>query len=296
MQPKHLALAALITAIWGLNFSVIKIGLQSLDPFVLAGIRFALCALPAVFFIPRPRTPWHYLVAYGLVFGVGLWGMVNLGIYAGLSSGIASLVLQLSAFFSILLGAVVLREPVTPYQLGGMAVALLGLACILSITDGTVTLAGVALVVLGAMAWSAANLIIKKSGSAEVLAFLLWSSLFAPLPLFALAYLTKGPIAFAALGTQLTPGAMLSILFQAYPTTVFGYWVWNSLLKRYPVSTVAPLSLLVPIFGILGSVLIFSEPVGLVKVLAMALIIAGLAIGLYGKQLAQRLRRQPCTS
>ncbi|MCW5233878.1 EamA family transporter [Verminephrobacter eiseniae] len=293
MKPKHLALAVLITAIWGLNFSVIKIGLKSVDPFILAGIRFSLCALPMVFFIKRPDTPWRYLIAYGFVFGVGLWGVVNLGIHAGLSAGIASLVLQFSAFFTILFGAVVFHESVSKYQLTGIVIALLGLASIILVSDGTVTLTGVALVIFGAISWSVANVIIKKSGTREVLAFLVWSSLFSPLPLFAIAYLTRGMAGYAALAIQLDLPAVLSILFQAYPTTVFGYWIWNSLLKQYPVSTVAPLSLLVPIFGMLGSVAIFHEVLGLTKVLATVLIVAGLTIGLYGKQLAVRLRRQP---
>ncbi|KAE9771211.1 EamA family transporter, partial [Escherichia coli] len=101
MKLPHLLLAVLITAIWGVNFSVIKLGLHSVDPFILAGIRFTLCALPALFFIKKPDVPWRYLISYGLVFGVGLWGMVNLGIKAGLSAGIASLVLQFSAFFTL---------------------------------------------------------------------------------------------------------------------------------------------------------------------------------------------------
>lgn len=178
MKPRHLALAVLVTIIWGMNFSVIKIGLKSVEPFVLAGIRFSLCALPAVFFIKRPDTPWRFLAAYGLVFGVGLWGVVNLGIQAGLSAGIASLVLQFSAFFTILLGSIVFREAISRYQATGLAVALLGLASIISITDGTVTLVGIALVIFGAVSWSVANIIIKKSRTREVLAFLVWSSLF----------------------------------------------------------------------------------------------------------------------
>jgi O-acetylserine/cysteine efflux transporter len=289
MKPRHLALAVLITIIWGLNFSVIKIGLKSVDPFVLAGIRFSLCALPAVFFIKRPDAPWRYLVAYGLAFGVGLWGVVNLGIQTGLSAGIASLVLQFSAFFTILLGSMVFREAISKYQIAGLVVALFGLLSIISITDGTVTLPGVALVIFGAVSWSVANIIIKKSRTKEVLAFLVWSSIFSPIPLFTIAYLTHGTAGYASLSTQLDLVAVLSILFQAYPTTVFGYWIWNSLLKKYPVSTVAPLSLLVPVFGMLGSIAIFKETLTPAKVLAIILIVTGLVIGLYGKQFISRL-------
>ncbi|WP_336319912.1 EamA family transporter [Streptomyces lavendofoliae] len=286
MKKQHILIAVAVTAIWGLNFSVIKIGLRSVDPLILAGIRFTLCALPAVFFLKRPQVPWRWTIGYGLVFGVGLWGVVNLGIQAGVSSGIASLVLQFSAFLTILLGAVVFRESLSRYQYAGIAVALAGLFSIMFVTDGTVTLVGVALVLFGAVSWSVANVILKKAAPKETLAFLVWSSLFSPIPLFLLDLVVNGTEGYAALPQQMGWAAVASILFQAYPNTLLGYAVWNWLLREYPVSTVAPLSLLVPVFGVLGSVLIFSEPLPPLKLVAGALIVTGLVIGLYGKRLA----------
>ncbi|MGW7413899.1 EamA family transporter [Streptomyces sp. NPDC054863] len=286
MKKQHVLLAVAVTVIWGLNFSVIKIGLESVDPFILAGARFALCALPAVFFLKRPQVPWRYLIGYGLVFGVGLWGVVTLGIKAGVSSGMASLVLQFSAFLTILLGAVVFRESLSRFQYAGIAVALLGLFSITFVTDGTVTIVGVALVLFGAVSWSVANVILKKAAPKEMLAFLVWSSLFSPIPLFLLDLAVNGTRGFAELPDQIGWPAVLSLLFQAYPNTVLGYAVWNWLLREYPVSTVAPLSLLVPVFGVLGSVMIFNEPLPPLKLVAGALIVAGLVIGLYGKRLA----------
>ncbi|MSE19022.1 EamA family transporter, partial [Pantoea agglomerans] len=149
------------------------------------------------------------------------------------------------------------------------------------ITDGSVTFSGMLLVLAGAVAWSIANIINKKAGTRQVFAFLVWSSAFAPIPLFLLDGLVNGSAGYHALFTQLDVKAVLSILFQVYPNTLLGYWVWNWLLKHYPVSTVAPLSLLVPGFGILGSVAIFGETVSPQKIAALLLIVAGLAVGLY---------------
>jgi O-acetylserine/cysteine efflux transporter len=290
VKAKDLFLAILVTAIWGANFSVIKLGLTSVDPFILAGLRFTLCAVPAVFFVRRPNVSIGYLASYGLLFGVGLWGVVNLGIQAGLSAGIASLVLQFSAFFTILLGSVVFKESISKYQYIGIVVALFGLASIITITDGSATLLGVVLVIVGALSWSSANIIIKKSGTKDVLAFLIWSSLFSPIPLFAMAFLQHGAAGYVATFSRFNWTAIFSILFQVYPTTLFGYGIWNMLLKKYPVSAVAPLSLLVPIFGMFGSMLIFGEHIGLSKVLATGFIVLGLAIGLYGKHIGGMIR------
>lgn len=296
MKLPHLLLAILITAIWGINFSVIKIGLSSVDPFILAGIRFTLCALPALFFIKKPDVPWRYIIGYGLVFGIGLWGLVNLGIKAGLSAGIASLLLQFSAFFTILLGSVVFKESLTRYQIAGFALACTGLLSIVFITDGSVTFSGTLLVLAGAIAWSIANIIIKRSATKQIFAFLVWSSAFSPLPLFLLDWLVNGSNGYTALVSHVDYRAVLSILFQVYPNTLFGYWVWNSLLKQYPISTVAPLSLLVPVFGILGSMAIFGEAISSLKILALLLIISGLVVGLYGYRLRCLLRKKTVIS
>jgi len=292
MKARHLLLAISITAIWGVNFSVIKLGLTTVDPFILAGIRFTLCALPAIFFISKPDVQWRYIIGYGLVFGIGLWGLVNLGIKSGLSAGIASLVLQFSAFFTILLGSWIFKETISRFQYAGMGLALCGLLSIVSIVDGTVTTAGLILVLLGAVAWSAANVMNKKARTTQVFAFLVWSSAFSPIPLFALDYAVNGSTGYSALVNQLDYRSVLSILFQVYPNTLFGYWVWNSLLKQYPVSTVAPLSLLVPVFGLLGSVMIFNEPLSLYKILAVALIVSGLGVGLYGQRVLSALLKR----
>ncbi|MBX8535433.1 EamA family transporter [Pseudomonas cichorii] len=289
MKLHHLLLAILVTALWGLNFSVIKLGLTSVDPFILAGLRFTLCALPAIFFIPKPDVAWRYIISYGLIFGIGLWGVVNLGIKSGLSAGIASLVLQFSAFFTMLLGAWVFKETISRYQLAGIGVALCGLLSIIFISDGSVTATGLVLVLFGAAAWSVTYIINKKAKTRQVLAFLVWSSAFSPIPLFVLDYIVNGTSGYSALIHQIDHRAVLSILFQVYPNTLFGYWVWNSLLKQYPVSTVAPLSLLVPIFGILGSVVIFDESLTPMKIVAVGLIVSGLAVGLYGQRISNAL-------
>lgn len=292
MKLHHLLLAILITAIWGVNFSVIKLGLSSVDPLILAGIRFTLCALPALFFIKKPDVAWRYIISYGLVFGIGLWGLVNLGIKAGLSAGIASLLLQFSAFFTLLLGSLVFKERLNRYQIAGFTVACSGLMCIVFITDGSVTLTGTLLVLAGAIAWSIANIINKHSATTQIFAFLVWSSAFSPIPLFVLDWLVNGSNGYAALVSHIDYRAVLSILFQVYPNTLFGYWVWNSLLKQYPLSTVAPLSLLVPVFGILGSMAIFGENISWIKILALLLIISGLITGLYGQRLTRFLREK----
>jgi O-acetylserine/cysteine efflux transporter len=288
MKQKDLLLAIFVTFIWGVNFSVIKLGLIDLDPFILSGMRFLLCAFPLVFFVKRPEVHIKWLISYGLLFGVGLWGMVYLGIYFGISAGMSSLVLQMSAFLTVILGAVLLDEKVDITKKIAFVIALFGLLLILSVTDGSVTTLGLILVLIAAVALSFTNIIIKKAGTKNLFSFMLWSSLFSPIPLFLLAYLTSGGIVFSNFFENFSNMAVFSILFQVYPTTLLGYWIWNTLIHKYPVSSVAPLSLLIPIFGLGGSYFIFDEKIGLIKIIASSLIILALVINTFGKRLIQK--------
>jgi O-acetylserine/cysteine efflux transporter len=284
MSIRDFFIAIFIMFIWGINFSIIKLGLSSLNPFMLTGLRFLLCVFPLIFFIKKPNTSLVYMVSYGFVFGVGLWGLVTLGIYFGVSAGIASLVLQIGAFFTVIMSAIILREKIDLSKKIGFMVALVGLALIISITDGSVTFVGLVFVLLGALSWGIVNIIIKKANVKEAFSFIIYSSMFSPIPLFILAYLTQGESVFTNFFYNLDGVAVFSILFQVYPTTLFGYWIWNMLLGKYPASSVAPLTLLVPIFGLLGSYMIFKENIGVLKISACALIIFGLFINTFGSK------------
>lgn len=285
MTSKDLIIAIFITFIWGINFSFIKLGLSSLDPFILAGIRFTLCAFPLVFFIKRPDIHFKYIISYGLFFGVGLWGILYLGMYFGVSAGIASIVLQLGVFFTIILSYFILKEKINIYNKVGFIFALFGIFLVFLVTDGSVTIVGICLIILSALSWAFLNIIIKKAHTKDIFAFLIYSTLFPPIPLFLLAYITQGEFIFINFFQNLDNKAIISVAFQVYPTTIFGYWIWNSLLRKYPVSMVSPLSLLIPIFGLLGSFIFFNEEIGVYKTLACIIIVLGLGINTFGHKI-----------
>ncbi|MFM0210226.1 EamA family transporter [Paraburkholderia sediminicola] len=284
MEKKHLALALLVTFVWGINFPITKLGLDSVDPFVLTGVRFALAAIPLVFFIRRPSVHFGYVAAYGLIFGVGMWGAINYGIAAGVAPGIASLIIQLSAFFTMFWGAFLFRETLRPAQWIGAIAVLFGLAGIFLAQKGAHQIFGIALIVLSAVAWSVGNVIIKKSGVKEIFSFMVWASLFPPIPLLLGTWWLEGAHPFLMSWRNMDGVALFSLVFQAYLATHFAYWGWNSLMKLYPVSTVAPLSLMIPVFGIVTSILLIGEQIHPVELVSITVIIIGLAIGIYRRR------------
>ena len=290
MSLRDLFIALGITFIWGINFSFIKMGLGSLNPFLLAGLRFMLCALPLVFFIKPPKVPFKYVIAYGLFFGVGLWGILYLGMFYGISAGVASIVLNLGVFFAVILSYFILKEKMTVYNKIAFILALAGIAVIFLVTDGTVTLIGMLFVILAAVSLAVFQLIVKKANTKEAFAFLIYSTLFPPIPLFIMAYLMQGESVFIDFAQTLDKQALISIAFQVYPTTLFGYWVWNLLLAKYPVNLLMPLSLLIPIFGLFGSYILLGEEVGLYKVLACFIIVIALIINTFGEKIRSRIK------
>ena len=281
MSKKHIILALLVTFAWGINFPITKLGLRGVDPFLLTGIRFALAAIPMVFIVKRPTVRFGYVIAYGLIFGVGMWGLINYGISVGVAPGIASLIIQFSAFFTIGWGSILFGEKIRPAQIIGAIFALFGLLGVMSAQKGLHQILGISLIIFSAVAWSLGNVVIKKSKVKEIFSFTVWASIFPPIPLLLWAWTSSDGVAFQQSWNNLSWAGLLSIIFQVYIATHFAYWGWNTLVKIYPVSVVAPLSLLIPVFGIITSVFILGERVSAIELISVILIIFGLAIGIY---------------
>lgn len=280
MQRKHLILAVLVTAVWGVNFPITKLGLASIDPLLLTAIRFTLAALPWVFLVQRPNVAMQWVAAYGLIFGVAMWALINLGIAMGVPPGSAALLIQFSAFFTLGWGVLLFRERLTGPQVLGMVLAAIGLVGILMGSTAQATTVGFLLVMVSALAWSVGNVIIKLSKVREIFAFVVWASLFAPIPLLLLTWWLHGATPFIALPSQVAGVAVLSLAFQVYAATHFCYWGWNLLLREYPASQVAPLSLLIPVFGMISSVFIVDQVPSGLDWMCTALILSALAVGM----------------
>lgn len=298
MPAPHLFLALAVVFIWGTNFVVIRIGLDDLPPLLFAALRFALAALPWLFFIRKPPVAWRYLVAVGLLLGVGQFGLLFIAMERDISPGLASLVVQVQVFFTVGLSVWLFGETIHLRNLAGLALGVAGLGVIGMHVDATTTLKGLALVVGAALSWSLANLCVKSAarrhGPINSLAFMVWASLFAAPALFALAYVFEDGKAIPALIAAAPPEAWAAVLWQSLGNTLFGYGVWNWLLSRHSAAAFTPVALLVPVFGMGASSLVLGEPLYAWKLLAAGLIVAGLAVNtLSGRVLLYRSRSTP---
>ena len=277
---RHALLALAVVAVWGTNFVVIKVALQEMPPLTVALLRFFFALLPAAFFIARPAVPWRLLAAYGVLIGVGQFGLLYIALGGWISPGLASLVVQTQVFFTIGLAIVLAGERVRGVQWLALALAVAGLAVIALNTGADSTPLGLLLVLGAALAWSAANLVARASGRVDMLGYVVWSSLFALPPLALLALAFEGWPAMRAGMLQADAATWAAVLWQSFGNTLFGYAAWGWLLARHPAATVSPMALLVPVFGIGASALWLGEALPAWKLVAAALVIGGLALNL----------------
>jgi O-acetylserine/cysteine efflux transporter len=292
LPASHLLLALAIVAVWGTNFVVIKISLASFPPFLFAALRYVFAFLPAALFLPRPKVSWINLCVYGLAVGVGQFGVLYYAIDGHISPGLASLVIQTQVFFTIGFAMLFAQERLKLYQAVAVGVAMTGLAIIAVHTDATTTVLGLALVVFCGFSWGIANTASRRAGAINMISYVVWASVFAIPPLFAIALIFEG--GWEAMSESLASAprvAWLGVLWQSWGNTLFGYGAWAWLLSKHPAAVVAPAPLLVPIFGMGASAFFLAEPLPAWKVLAAGLVIAGLIVNLFWPTLRNRLKR-----
>ncbi len=292
MTPRHIALAVLVAAVWGLNFVLIEVGLHDFPPLLFCALRFAVVALPAVFLVGSPRVAWRWVLGVGLTLGVVKFGLLFLGMHAGMPAGLSSLVVQGQAGFTALFAAGLLGERPARLRVAGLAVAFAGIA-LAAVDRGAGGPAGAfALVIGAAVAWGLANVLTRRAAPPDALRWMVWVSAVPPLPLLALSLLVEGPDADWAALRSITWSGVGAVLYVGLVSTLFGFVAWSHLLRRYDASLVAPYSLLVPVFGMSSAALLLGERFSLTAGVATVLVIAGIGLGAVPATGWARLRRR----
>jgi O-acetylserine/cysteine efflux transporter len=285
LRIQHVLLALLVVVIWGCNFNFIKFGLEEMSPLLLCAVRFFLASLPAIFFIKRPAVPFKIVAIYGLLtFGLQ-FSLLFLGMNLGVPPGLASLIAQVQVFFSILFAVMILDEAPNLWQIIGALISFSGIATVAFHVGGEVSFAGLMLILAAAAAWGYGNLVTKKVSSSDTMGLVVWASFVASFPLLICSLLFEGTQSIVYSYHHLTWLGFSSILYIVYASTWVGYGVWNWLLNRYSVATVVPFTLLVPIVGMISSVLITGESFHPWKIVSAVLVIMGLCVNLLGARL-----------
>ncbi|PXY31256.1 EamA family transporter [Prauserella muralis] len=281
MVVRDRLLAAFTALLWGCNFLAIHATLTHFPPLFAGALRFVVIAIPTMLLVPWPKVRPLWLIGYGLGFGTLQFAFLFVGMAAGMPTGLASLVLQASAPFTVLLGAVFLRERLNSWQVTGILLAVAGMSAIAWQRTEHAALLPVILTLLGALSWAAGNLCSRQARPENPLHFALWMSVVPPIPMFLLSLVFEGP---ARQWESLTTigDAWLALAGLAYIVlggTVAGSGIWTTLMRRNSASSVAPFSLLVPVVGMTLSFLLLGERPTLVEVAASVVVVTGVLLG-----------------
>jgi len=280
LSPLHIVAALSIVAMWGLNFTVIRFGLDEYAPFTFATWRFLLCALP-VLFVPRPDIPWRILAGIGGLMLTGQFVFLFLAMQAGLPPGLSSVLVQLQGPLTVVLAALLLHEHAKTGQWIGLAVAGLGVLLIARSVEGSASLLAIGFALLSALTWAGGNLFFRTARGVSMFAVTVWACV-VPLPPLALAALLfEGPAGLLAPVLAPTWKGWLSLLYTVGPVMWLGYLIWGTLLRTYPAAKVGPISLLVPCAALGFSALLTGEPLDGARLVGVAVVLGGVALGLF---------------
>ena len=283
--PRDLALALFVVVVWALSFAVLKVALTKSPPFFLAAIRYLVVALPAIFFFKAPKVPLRLYVCFGMTMCFGQFALLFLAMRSGMPSGLASLVMQSHALFTLILATLFLNEKCLPSQFVGLLVALCGLVVLGSFSDVLMPLSGFFLSVGAAFFWALGNVssrYVARHGPINQAAFIIWSSLIPVVPFLLLSYVFEGSKAIASAIDQLNWDLVGAVLYMAWGSTLLGYAAWNHLLSKYPVNQVAPFTLLVPLVALTTGWVLFGEVLQPVHFFGCGLLMVGLFVNMFG--------------
>jgi O-acetylserine/cysteine efflux transporter len=286
LSRRDIGIGLIVVVLWGLNFIAIKLGLGDMPPLLLATIRFVVVCLPAIFFLPRPPVAWHWLIALGLTINVCQFAFLFMGIKLGMPAGLASLVHQSQAFFTLVFAVLLIGERWHWNNLAGLLVAACGMVVIASQQGSSMTAVGFWLTLTGAASWGAGNVIMRRATQGvppfSMLALVVWAGAVAILPLALLSLCIEGPAAWQAAWQSITWTTGVSVIYLAYFATIGGYGLWGKLLSRYPAAVVSPFALLVPVVGMSSATLFLGEAFSLHQVIGALLVMSGLAVHVFG--------------
>jgi len=289
----HLALALAVVAVWGSNFAVIKVALDHLPPLLFASLRFFFVAFPAVFIFKRPNVAWSRLATYGVLIGLGQFGILYIAMNGQIAPGLASLLMQTQVFFTIGLSMVLSGERVKAFQVVALLIAAAGIGVIIAHADAsTVTPLGLFLTLVASMSWAGGNITARRDPGADMLAYVCWASLFSIPPLVILSLTFEGWSAMVHAVRVADAATWAAVAWQSVGNSLFGYSVWGWLLARHPAATITPMALLVPVFGMVTANLMLGEAMPVWKLTAAGLVMLGLGVNVAWPQIRKGLGLQ----
>jgi O-acetylserine/cysteine efflux transporter len=283
MKPADVFLAVMVAVIWGLGFVGARLALDELSPALMTAMRFSIAAVPCLF-VRRPNVSWTVLIAISGTLFLGQFLSQSWAIAHHVPVGLASVVVQSQALFTVAFAAAAFREIPTRVQIAGIAVAAVGLLMICGTVGFDFSAGAFAVLMISPVSFAIGNLLLRQARDVPMFDLFAWLCLVPPLPLLALALVADGPQATWHSLWQMSLTGWASMLFVGAISTSIAYWLWGRLLRDHTAAQVVPFALLVPFVGAAASSVVFGEKFGPLRLAGMVTVVAGIAIMLLSKR------------
>jgi O-acetylserine/cysteine efflux transporter len=282
MKPADIFLAVLVAVTWGFGFVASRLALDELSPALMTAMRFAIAALPCLF-VRRPNVPWRVLIAISATLFLGQFLAQSWAIAHGVPVGLASVIVQSQALFTVAFAMLAFREIPARMQIVGIGVAAIGLLMICGTVGFDFSVGAFAVLMISPVSFAIGNLLLRQAREVPMFDLFAWLCLVPPLPLLALAFAADGPRATWNALAHMSPTGWVSMLFIGAISTCIAYWLWGRLLRDHTAAQVVPFALLVPFVGAAASSIVFGETFGPLRLAGMVTVVGGIAIMLISK-------------
>jgi O-acetylserine/cysteine efflux transporter len=283
MKPYDVGLAVMVAVIWGLAFVVSRIALEEFSPALMTALRFTVAAIPCLF-VRKPDVSWPLLIAISGALFLGQFLAQAYGIAGGVPVGLASVIVQSQALFTIAFAIVAFREMPTPMQGLGIGIATAGLLMICGTVGYDFSVGAFAVLMISPISFAIGNLLLRRAREVPMFDLFAWLCLVPPLPLLALTMLTDGPRATSNSLIHISLTGLACMLALGGISTSIAYWLWGRLLRNYTAAQVVPFALLVPFVGSAASAIVFGERFGPLRFAGMLIVVCGIAVMLLSKR------------
>jgi O-acetylserine/cysteine efflux transporter len=282
VKPADVFLAVMVAVIWGLGFVASRFALDELPPALMTAMRFAIAAVPCLF-VRKPKISWTVLIAISGTLFLGQFLAQSFAIAHDVPVGLASVIVQSQALFTVAFAALAFREIPTPMQMAGIGVATIGLLMICGTVGFDFSLTAFAVLMISPVSFAIGNLLLRQARGVPMFDLFAWLCLVPPLPLLALALAVDGPQVIGHSLLSMSPGGLVSMVFIGAISTCFAYWLWGRLLRDYTAAQVVPFALLVPFVGSAASAVVFGERFGPWRLGGMITVVGGIAVMLLSR-------------
>ncbi len=257
MPVHHILFGFLVSLVWGVNFVVMKIGLDHLSPFLFVALRFAIVFLLLFPWLRIIRGHMWLIFAVGVCLGGLHFSFAIMGLKLAENVTSIIVIVQLHVPLTLIMAHFFLREKLSYWRGSGILVAFIGVLIISF--DPTIVSERIAIIVIfgATMLYSIGAILMRKLHNVGVLNTQAWTAVFGLPILLSLSLFMEtdqlGQIAnmnLAGWGT---------VFYTAVLSSVVGYGGMNFLLRRHPVTLIAPIFLSTPLFATVAAVMVFDE-------------------------------------